>query len=86
MEKKITRTNIAEHLLDYELAMIGKTRLDIVDDDRWTFHLTMTFSQSTQLKDYAIPLLQKTFRFNKSKAIDCFQWWKEQFGLRIKNN
>ena len=34
MKKKIDRTNIGEHLLDYQLTIIGKSRIDILDDDR----------------------------------------------------
>ena len=32
--KKITRENVADHLFDYQLGMIGKTRIDILDNDR----------------------------------------------------
>ena len=57
MEKKrITRENVAEHLLDYQLEMIGKTRLDVVDDDKWRFNLTVTREQREEFKKYAVPL------------------------------
>ena len=83
--KKITRTNIADHLLDYQLNMIGKTRLDVVDDDKWFFNFTMTKEQLAEFKEYAVPLMQKVFKFNKTKAENSFNWFREQFGVRIKN-
>jgi len=86
MEKKrITRENVAEHLLDYQLEMLGKTRIDIVDRDTWRFDFTMTQEQLIDFTSYAIPLLQKTFKFNRRKALDTFEWWRMRFGVRIKN-
>jgi len=82
--EKITRSNIGTHLFDYQLEMIGKTRLDVVDDDRWRFNLTVTREQREEFKKYAVPLLMKTFRFPKKKALDTFNWFIEMFGLRIK--
>lgn len=84
-KQKITRTNVSSHLLDYQLSMVGKSRLDILDDDRWTFNITMTDKQLDEFTKYAIPLLQKVFRFNKTKAKETFEWFRMQFGLRIKN-
>jgi hypothetical protein len=85
MKKKIDRTNIGEHLLDYQLTIIGKSRIDILDDDRWFFNWTLTRSQFEEFTAYAIPLLKKTFKCNKSKAEGMFVWFNTQFGIRIKN-
>ncbi len=76
--------NVGEHLMDYQLKMLGKTRIDIIDDDRWYFNWTMTRAQLAEFKAYAIPLLQKIFRFNKAKAEKTFGWFRTQFGVRIK--
>ena len=83
--KRITRENVADHLFDYQLEMIGKTRIDILDNDRWRFDFTMTQEQLVDFTSYAIPLLQKTFRYNRRKALDTFEWFRMQFGIRIKN-
>ena len=83
--EKVTRENIAEHLLDYQLSIIGKTKLDTISDDKWRFNFTMTREQKKQFALYAIPLLQKVFRFNKSKANATLEFFNSQFGLRIKN-
>ena len=83
--KKIKRENIGEHLFDHQLAMIGKTRVDLVDDDKWHFHFTMTRAQYIEFRDYAISLMMKTFRCNKNKAISNFEWYWQQFRVRIRN-
>lgn len=85
MEKKITRKNIGSHLFDYQLEMIGKKRINIIDDDRWRFNNTMTLKQLEEFKEYSVNLLQKTFKYRKQKAVDTFEWFRMQFGVRIKN-
>ena len=82
---RITRENIGEHLFDYQLNMIGKTRIEVLDSPNWRFDFTMTGVQLIDLMLYAIPLLQKTFRFNRKKALSTFEWWRVQFGIRIKD-
>lgn len=83
--EKITRLNIADHLLDYQLAMVGKTVQDARKDDMWFFNWTLTTEQYNQFRGYAIPLLKKTFRYNKRKAEQTFDFFNLQFGLRIKD-
>ncbi len=83
--EKINRLNITQHLLEYELGMVGKTMLDVLDDDRWYFNITMTSKQYAEFRNYAIPLLQKIFKFNKRKALSTFSWFDLMFGLRIKD-
>ena len=84
MKAKVNRTNITEHLVEYQLNMIGKTMLDVKDDEMWYFNNTMTQEQHEEFKRYAIPLLKKIFKFNKGKAESTFGWFDLQFGLRIK--
>jgi hypothetical protein len=84
MEAKINRINIADHLIEYQLKMIGKTVLDVEGDERWYSNNTMTPEQHEEFKAYAIPLLKKIFKFNKSRAERTFGWFNLQFGLRIK--
>jgi hypothetical protein len=82
---KINRTNISEHLVEYQLKMIGKTMLDVKDDEKWYTNNTMTQEQHQEFKRYAIPLLKKIFKFNKSRAEETFSWFFLQFGLKINN-
>jgi len=81
---KVNRQNIAEVLLDKQLEMIGKDRSILVSDDRWKFNNTMTREQLFEFKKYAIPLLQKVFKFNRLKAETTFESFRQLFGVRIK--
>jgi len=83
--EKLTRENISEHLIEYQLKMIGKTINEIKEDEEWYFNNTMTEEQHEEFKRYAIPLLKKIFKFNKSKAESTFNWFNLQFGLRVKS-
>ena len=83
--KTINRTNISEHLIEYQLNMIGKTIDDVKDDEQWYFNNTFTDEQFEEFKKYAIPLLQKIFKFNKSRANKTFDWFISKYGLRINN-
>lgn len=82
---KVRRENIGEHLFDHQLQMIGKTRIDIVDNDRWRFNFTMTRAQYMEFHKYAISMMMKTFRCTKRKALGTFEWYWQQFGVRICN-
>jgi hypothetical protein len=84
-KKRITRENINRHLVEYQLAMVGKTIEDTLSDDKWYFNWTMTKEQHEVFKKYAIPLLKKVFKFNKSKAEQTFNWFNLGYGLRIKD-
>ena len=81
----INRTNVADHLLEYQLAMVDKTIEEARKDDMWYFNWTMTTAQHEEFRKYAVPLLKKVFKFNKSKAEQTFGWFNLQFGLRIKD-
>lgn len=85
MKAKVNRDNITRHLVEYQLGMVGKTMLDTLDDDKWYFNITMTQEQHNEFKRYAIPLLKKIFKFNKTKADATFDWFNLAYGLRIKN-
>ena len=82
----INRTNIADHLIDYQLEMVGKTVAEAHRTKDWYTKWTMTDEQHTKLKAYAIPLLKKVFKCNKKRAEDIFSWFDLQFGLRIDND
>lgn len=84
MKARVNRTNISEHLVEYQLKMIGKTFSDVEGDEKWYYNNTMTEEQHQEFKRYAIPLLKKIFKFNKARAEETFGWFSLQFGLRIK--
>lgn len=83
---KINRTNIANHLLEYQLNVIGRTTAHTSEDSDWFKTWTITNTDYVLFKRYAIPLLKKTFKFNSLKAHTTFDWWYMQFGLkRVKD-
>lgn len=79
----IKRENIATHLIEYQLAMVGKTMTDALKDNMWFFNWTLTEEQHKQFKAYAIPLIKKVFKCNRAKADQTFAWFDMEFGLRI---
>lgn len=83
---KINRTNVADHLVEYQLDMIGKTMSEAYKNENWYHDWTITTEQYNRFKGYAIPLLKKVFKCNKKKAEDMFGWLNLQFGLRIDDD
>ena len=81
--KKINRLTVAEHLLEYQFNLIGKTKMDAIMDETWIVGWSLTPDQYAQFKAYAIPLLKKVFKCNTNKAKDTFEWFMMQFGLQI---
>lgn len=79
----INRTNIADHLVDYQLSMVGKTVAEAIRTESWYSKWTMTTQQHEEFKAYAIPLIKKVFKCNKKRAEGIFGWFDLQFGLRI---
>lgn len=84
-KERITRTNIATHLLKHQLTIVDKKLTDILELDNWRFKWTITREQHEEFKQYSLALIQKIFKINKSKAIGVFEWFYKYFGLRIKN-
>jgi len=80
---KINRLNVGEHLLEYQLNLIGKTKMDAIMDETWIVGWSLTPEQHAQFKSYAIPLLKKVFKCNTNKAKDTFEWFMMQFGLQV---
>jgi hypothetical protein len=82
---KINRENISEHLVDYQLEMVGKSIQEAHMTKEWYSKWTMTQEQHDEFKAYALPLLKKVFKCNKSRAERTFDWFDLEFGLRIKD-
>ena len=81
----INRTNIADHLVQYQLDMIGKTMAEAYKNENWYNEWTLTEEQHAQFRTYAIPLIKKVFKCNKKRAEGIFGWFDLSFGLRIDN-
>ena len=82
---KINREHVADHLVDYQLGIIGKSMQEAYMTKEWYSKWTMTTEQHEAFKAYALPLLKKVFKCRKERAESTFQWFDLQFGLRIKD-
>lgn len=82
---KVNRNNITSHLIEYQLKMIDKTFEDVKNDPIWYKNNSITQEQHDLFKKYAISLLQKVFKFNKTKATKTFEWFDLNQGLTVKN-
>jgi len=84
-ENKVNRNNISDHLIEYELNIVGRTVDEVKSDEKWYQNNTMTTKQHEMFKSYAIPLMKKVFKFNKKKAEQTFAWFDLMYGLKIKD-
>lgn len=80
---KITRENIAEHLFEYQLNLIGKTVKDAIQVHDWKNYWKYTQEDEDKMLKYAIPLIKKVFKCNKNKALSTYEFFRANFGLRI---
>jgi len=73
MKKKINRMTISDHLIEYQLQMIGKTVQDALKDPEWYNTWTMTSEQYDEFKAYAVPLLPGSLAFTRTKKRFSFR-------------
>lgn len=81
--EKITRENLATHLIDFQLKMIGKTIDDIKDDPEWYYNNTLTREQITDFNVYALPLIKKVYKCNTNRAKLILSMFDLNYGLRV---
>ena len=81
---KITRENITDHLLEYQLAFINKTLQEAIDNPNWLIEWSMDPEDHEKFREYAITLIKKVFKCNTNRAKSTFAWFDLQFGLKIK--
>ena len=82
---KPKRATMLQHLLEYQIGLIGKTMVDTYNDDRWHQKWTLTSEQKKQFYKYSIKVIKKVFRCNTSRAIETYDWFNLVFGLKVKN-
>lgn len=80
---KPTRENIAMHLVEMQMNMIGKTFEDAEANQNWFNENTMTSEQFLLFRKTAVALIKKVYRCNKATAEKNFDWWNLNWGLRI---
>ena len=80
---KVTRENIGDHLIEFQLKLVGRTVEDAKQDPWWFSNITMTKEQHTDFMVYAFPLVKKIYKCNKTKAWKILDWFNLQYGLKI---
>ena len=81
---KINRQNIYQHLLEKQFNLIDRTIQDALIHRNWMNEWAITKEQFKQFEAYTIPLLKKTFKCSKSKAVSIFEWFRLMHGLNTK--
>jgi hypothetical protein len=80
---KISRENLAEHLFEKMIEIIGKTVQEAINNKNWRNEWCMTHEQYIAFEKYAIPLIKKVLKCSKTKAIKAFDWYRLSFGISI---
>lgn len=77
----INRTNVSEHLLEYQFNILGKTMANTLTETSWKTDWKLTKKQKEIFKSYALGVLKKVFRFNGVKARETYEFFDKNFGL-----
>lgn len=78
---KINRSNVSEHLFEFQLNLIGKTIADVAKTDDWKNLWKLTENEKKIFKSYAFAILKKVYRFNTTKAKETLGFFETEFGL-----
>jgi hypothetical protein len=81
--EKINKHNLATHLIEYQLQLIGKTLGDAEGDERWFSNFTMNKTQFELFHRYALLLIQKVNKGSMARTLKTFDWFNLMYGLRV---
>jgi hypothetical protein len=81
----LTKLNLADHLIEFQLNLIGKTTEDCKGDDKWYNTYTLTSNQHKMFEAYAVYLIRKVLKYNRKRAKLTFSIFDLTFGLRTLN-
>jgi hypothetical protein len=82
---KVNKHNIVEHLITYELGMIGKDFSE-TKKDKWYSINKITEDQHKTFEAYSLPLIRKVYRCSKERAQKEFMWFDLAYGLSVISN
>lgn len=85
-QNKITRENLVNHMMDYQLNLADKTRVDLIDDIDWKINFQLSYEQYKHFRGYSINLMRKVYKINRKKAESNFYWFYKLFGFKIIKN
>ena len=81
---KLTEQTIAMHLINEQLAYVGKTWDEVKDDPEWYSNNQLTEQQFNNWKEYSVKTIQKVYKFDKQQAEYEFSWFNLGYGLSVK--
>jgi len=79
------REEINIKLVTMQMEMIGKTYQDAMDTPEFWRVYTLTTQQEEEWRKKALPLIKKTFKCNKQKALLTMHFFELNLGLRTYN-
>jgi hypothetical protein len=83
---KLNEQNIAIHLINEQLAYVGKTWDEVKDDPNWFLNNKLTKTQHEKWKEYSIKQIQNVYKFTRQQAELEFSWFDMGYGLSIETN
>ena len=77
------RESLASDLFNRMLE-IAKAPKDAVADQYWKFNYTLSREEFSSFKAEGVGMIQKALKVNKRKAISIFNYFYNNYGLRLK--
>jgi hypothetical protein len=80
----VKKNELVEHLVTYQLNMIGKDFSETEKDKEWYCNNRITEQQHKEFAAYAKTQIQKVFKCGKKRAEKEFMWFDLMCGLSIE--
>ena len=81
---KPTRVTMIQHLIEAQIGLIDKKIVDTLEEEEWHSKWMLTERQYQKFQTYAIKIIRRVFRCNNYKAQNTFNWFYDNFGLKIE--
>lgn len=83
---KIKRDQLLEHLIEKQFNYLELTLLDAIFTKNWRENWVLSKKDHENWKKYCLFTIKKTLKVNRNKAKTTFEYIKENFGLKIRND
>jgi len=81
---KLTEQTIAMHLINEQLAYVGKTWEEVKNDPEWFRNNQLTKKQYKEWKEYSIKRIREVYNFDYQQAELEFSYFDMGYGLSVK--
>jgi hypothetical protein len=81
---KLNEQTIAMHLINEQLAYVGKTWEEVKDDPEWFSNNQLTKKQYNEWKEYSIKRIKEVYKFTHQQAELEFSYFDMGYGLSVK--